>query len=46
MDRSGTSDCESILGHFDLMHPVPTGSHDHLSMPRNHQIDMPFEMVP
>ena len=40
------SDCESIQGHFDIMPPVPTGSQDHLGMPRNHQIDMPFEMAP
>ena len=33
-------------GYFDLMHPVPTGSQDHLGMPRNHQIDMPFKMAP
>ena len=46
MDRSRTSDYESILGHFDLMHPVPTGSQDHLGMQRSQQIAMPFKMAP
>ena len=46
MDRSLSSDRESIKGHFDLMHPVPTGSQDHLGMPRSHHIDMPFKMEP
>ena len=44
MDRSLTSDHESIQGHFALMHPAPTGSQDNLGMPRNHQIDMPFKI--
>ena len=46
MDRSWSSDHESIQGHFDLVHPVPTGSQEHLGMPGNHQIDMPFKMAP
>ena len=46
MGRSGSSDCESIQGHFDLMHPVPTGSQDHLAMLRRHHIAMPSKMAP
>ena len=46
MDRSSTSGNESIQGHFDLVHAVATGSQDHLVMPTNHQIDMPFKMAP
>ena len=40
-----TSDHESIQQYFDLVHPVLTGSQDHLGMPGNHQIDMPFKMA-
>ena len=46
MDRSLSSDRESIQGHFDLMHPVPTGSQDHLGMPRSHHIAMLSKMAP
>ena len=28
------------------MCPVPTGSQEYLGMTGNHQIDMPFKMVP
>ena len=31
---------------FDHMHPVPTGSQDHLGMPRSHHIVMPSKMAP
>ena len=46
MDRACIPDCESVQGHGALVNPVPTGSQDHLEMPRSHQLDMPFEMAP
>ena len=41
MRRSWISDCESIQGHFALVHPVPMDSQDHFRMIRSHIIAMP-----
>ena len=46
MGRLSSSDHESIQGHFDLVNPVPTGSQDHLGMPRSHNIAMQSKMAP
>ena len=35
-----------LLTHFDLMHPVPTGSQAHLGMLRSCHIAMPSKMAP
>ena len=45
MGRLRFSDCESIQGHFALMHSVPMDSQDHFRMIRSHNIAMPSKMA-